>query len=432
MFKVAHVLTNLALGGPQGWTATCVRMADTSVFEPHLISGTLPPSVPSHERSLEHLGERLHLVPNLGRAIDPVKDGRALFDLLGILRRERFDLVHTHMSKAGVLGRAAARFADPSPLVVHTAHGWSFWHSPSWPARNAVRLVEQVAARWTDLLLVVCDHDRQIALNQFGFPPSLIGDGRAGVALPPDGTQDRAASARRRLALPVEGSVVGTVTRLVPNKRVEDFIRAAAIAGRAASGTTFVVVGSGPEERRLRALASEQGVDRLIWLPTRPDVSEVLPAFDVFVHPSRFEGLPMAILEAMSAGVPVVAEDAGGTREVVRHGETGLLVPIGDVESLARAIVDLLSSPDMARRLQSAGRALVAREHANALRVRALEQQYLDLLSTGEPAPRRDPVVTTVERRPPRRGLSDRSARTGSFATSRPGRRAGGIAARGR
>lgn len=396
MFKIAHVLTNLAFGGPQGWTVACVRMADTSLFEPHLITGTLPPGVPSHERSLEDLGERLHLVPSLGRAIAPVNDGRALLELVRVLRRERFDLIHTHMSKAGVLGRAAARLADRSAVVVHTAHGWSFWHSPSWPARNAVRLVEQVAARWTDLLLVVCDHDRQIALNQFGFPPSLIGDGRAGVALHPERTEDRAASARRRLGLPVEGSVVGTVTRLVAHKRVEDFVRAAAIAGRAASETTFVVVGSGPEEVRLRVLAAEQCVDRLVWLPTRQDVNEVLPAFDVFVHPSRFEGLPMAILEAMSAGVPVVAEDAGGTREVVRHGNTGLLVPIGDVEGLARAIVDLLSSPETAHRLQSAGRALVARERADVFRVRAIEQQYFDLLSSGKPGLQRHAVATNA------------------------------------
>ena len=383
MVKVAHVLTNLALGGPQGWTTACVRLGDTSVFEAHVISGAVSDGVPSHEDDLRDLGARLHFVPALGRAIRPIQDARALLVLIRIFRRERFDVVHTHMSKAGVLGRIAARFAGPHPLVVHTVHGWSFWHSPSWPIRNAVKLVEKIAARWTDRLLVVCDHDRRIALNEFRFPESLLGDGRAGVALLPERSDEHITSARRRLRLPLEGFVVGTVTRLVATKRVEDFIRAAAaVVSEAARPTTFVIVGSGPEERRLRAIADELCVEPLLWFPTRSDVANVLPAFDVFVHPSRFEGLPMAVLEAMSAGVPVVAEDAGGTREIVRHGETGVLVPVADVEGLARSISALLSSPEVAQRLGAAGRALVAHQHVDLLRVRALEQQYLQWLAS--------------------------------------------------
>lgn len=408
IIKVGHVLTNLGLGGPQGWTLACARRADLSLFDVHVIAGPLGEDAPSHEDALALPSSQVHFVPALDRSIHIGRDVLALLQLIKILRRERFDVVHTHMSKAGVLGRLAARITK-TPLIVHTAHGWSLWYSRHRLVRASVRVAERCAARWTDSLLVVSDHDRRVAVENIGLPPQLLADGRQGVSSAQELQPCSRQGARSRLNLPLEGEVVASVTRFVPHKRTEDFLRAAAIVQRQRAGTTFVIIGSGPEEATLRKLAAELNVEPLVWLHTRRDIVEVLPAFDVLVHPSGREGLPMTVLQALSVGIPVVAEDAGGTREVIQHEKTGLLVPIGDFTALAAGVLRMLSEPELRARLQSAGRRVIQERHEEEERVRAIERHYLERLRSAEP----------------RAGRSARSARCPRFA-SRPRQQAPG------
>ncbi|MDQ4068252.1 MAG: glycosyltransferase family 4 protein [Actinomycetota bacterium] len=359
-----------------------MRLADTELFEVHVVTGVTPAGTPSHEEELRReLGPRLHVVPALSREINPVKDGRALVQLARLMRRERFDLVHTHMSKAGVLGRMAAR-AFSSALVVHTFHGWSLWDSSKPWVRNAVGIVERSAAKWSDMLFVVCDRDRVIAVEEIGLSAGQLADGHQGVPLGRrPGAAERAAL-RRRYRLPADGAVVGTITRLVPHKRVGDFVRAARHIQDAVPGTVFVIMGSGPEEPDLRALSSQLGVEHVVWLPTSAAVTEVLGTLDVFVHPSDREGLPMVVLQALSAGVPVVAQDAGGTREAVRPGETGVLVPVGDYRALADGVVLVLTEPHRGSQMARAGRRLIEDRYLELDRVRSLERDCLRLLQS--------------------------------------------------
>lgn len=383
--KVAHVLTNLALGGPQGWTAACARLANTDLFEVHVVSGSSDGHMRSHEEHLRQaIGPRLHVLPELVRAIRPVQDAKALRQLIRLFERECFDLVHTHMSKAGTLGRMAARAAQ-RPLVVHTAHGWGLLDSKRAAVRQSIALAERASARWTDLLFVVCEHDRHVALERLRLKPELLADGRQGVALAPVPTAAQRRRARACLGIPDSGPVVGTVTRLVASKRVEDFVRAMPAVQRQVPGTTFVVMGSGPEEPRLRGLAADIGVRSVVWLPTSPLVADALRSFDVFVHPSDREGLPMVVMQAMSAHVPVVAEDAGGTREVIRSGETGILVPIGNHEHLGRGVVSILTNPGLAGRMTTGARKLIEDGHVELDRVRAIEQAYVRLIDSARP-----------------------------------------------
>lgn len=389
-YRVAHVITHLRLGGAQEWTLVCAQAADRGRFEVHLVTGMLPgvdggtdfdPGLPR-----DHV--RVHLVSSLKRRLDPLSDLRALGDLVRLFRRERFDLVHTHLSKSGVLGRLAARLAGV-PAVVHTQHGWNFYYAPNPLLQASIRIVERLAANWADRLCFVCEHDRRLAITDFGLDPSRFADGRRGVRLPELPSAHRRAEARRELGLPPGTPVYGTIIRLYPEKHGDVFLRAAAAVAARHPEAHGILVGSGPEERRLQALAGELGLGGTVTFhPARTDVDRVFAALDVFVHTGVYEGLPGIVLKAMAAGLPVVAVAAAGTGEVVRDGETGVLVPIGDLPALASGLVALLADPARRADLGAAGRRLVAAEYDEASRVRAFETLYLELLASPEVAAR--------------------------------------------
>ena len=203
-------------------------------------------------------------------------------------------------------------------------------------------------------------------------------------------------------------------SRLVRSKRVSDLVTASAIIACRRPDSRCVVIASGPEKRALQTLAAQLAVeDKVTFVPARNDIEAILPAFDVFVHPSQFEGLPMVVLEAMAAGVPVVAEAAGGTGEVVVDHETGRLVDIGDIQGLASAVTDLLDNRAVAAQLAASGRRLVALHHDAATRMRAIETLYLGLLVAGAATRNRIGPIRAIRcvRRPASATSRDTSAR---------------------
>jgi glycosyltransferase involved in cell wall biosynthesis len=382
--RVAHVLTNLGRGGPQGWVLRCARGASPD-FSVHVIAGPGDPGQPSRlDEAREGLGPSLRLVGSLRRELSPAQDVRALIVLVRLFRSERYDVVHTHMTKAGVLGRLAA-VVSGVPVIVHTEHGLSFHHDRRVSRRRAFDTVERLGARWSDAVLAVSDADREALLGEIRLPRHLVRSGRQGVDPLPSGrpsTGDRHA-ARHRLGLSDSGVVYGTVTRLVETKRVADLVRAVPAISALHPDSTCVVVGSGPALASLQHLATELGVAQgVLFRPAETSVGDVLAAFDVFVHPSQFEGLPMVVLEVLAVGLPVVAQDAGGTREVVRDGVTGRLVRIGDVRALADAVAGLLDEPAVAARLGTAGQALVSAGYRADVNARAIEAVYAERLAT--------------------------------------------------
>jgi glycosyltransferase involved in cell wall biosynthesis len=290
-------------------------------------------------------------VPVLRRAVDPVADARAAAWLAGWLRANRPRVVHTHSSKAGVLGRLAATAAGiPAAHTAHTVHGWSF--APQLGAgrgagAKTVRLakvnLERALARMTGALVVVTPLDRAQGL--------AVGIGRAhqyrlirsGVDLSaPRRGRDRRAEIRAELGI-AGCFAVGTVGRLVAQKNLGTLIDAYAMArtGIGPGRGRLVLVGDGPERAYLEARARAAGLgDDVLFCGHRCDAAELVAAFDVFALPSRWEGLPRALVEAVAAGVPVVATPVGGVAELVRHDQTGTLVPVADVAALAEAMRD--------------------------------------------------------------------------------------------
>jgi len=300
--------------------------------------------------------------PALRTPIDPGSDLRALRALAVLLRRRPFDVAHTHTAKAGVLGRMAARRAAV-PRIVHTYHGFPFHEFQSRGRRGAYVAIERRLGRITDVALCVGTGVAVEAVRRRLVAPERIRTigvavpGAAGTELPArePGARDRA---RRALGIPAGATVVGAVGRLTYQKAPEDFLAMIDHLGRAGvAGVVGVWVGGGELAEQVARLADAKPAGRIVLAGERQDVPELLPAFDVFMLPSRYEGLPTAIVEAMMAGVPVVATAVNAVGDVVVPGETGLLVPPQRPDLAADAVRYLLDQPAVAARMAVTARA---------------------------------------------------------------------------
>jgi glycosyltransferase involved in cell wall biosynthesis len=305
------------------------------------------------------LGAKVFPIPLRGE-LDPLRDAWAVFQLSRVLRRERVSILHAHGAKAGLVGRLAAVSAR-TPVVFFTVHNSVFY--AEWPAykKGFLALAEKALARYTCRIITVSEALRQELIAREGLKPEHVVTVYNGINPEEFQVAEPREALRRRLGLPVEAPLVGTVTRLVPQKGLCYLIEAAALFPPE-ERPVFVVVGDGPLRAELRELADKSGVSsRFVLAGVRRDVPLILGALDLLVLPSVTEGLGLILLEAMAASLPVVATAVGGVPEVVLDGETGVLVPPGDPAALARAIADLLRVPERARRLGAAGRERVAR-----------------------------------------------------------------------
>jgi len=326
----------------------------------------------------------------MGPALSPVQDRRAYLELRQHLASWRPDVVHTHSAKAGALGRLAASSLGV-PAVVHTLHGFPFHEFQSWPRRRAYIAAERRLGRLTHCTLAV---GTAVAAQAVRLGLADADRLRAvGVTVDSDipaRTSASRAAARRLLGIPPGARVVGTVGRLDYQKAPEDFLAAIRLLDRA--DVIGVWVGDGPLLAATRRRVIREGLEgRVRLLGHRSDVPLLLPAFDLFAMTSRYEGLPCAVVEAMTCGVPVVATAVNAVPDVVVPGVTGLLVPPQRPHEMAAALSSLLADRDKAARLAAtAQRALGDRFSLSELG-RVLDETYTECL--GSHAHRRRPAA---------------------------------------
>lgn len=385
---VVQLITHFAVGGATEVVISLARRMDQHRFTPLVLTGVTDPS----ERSLLDRSDvatlDVHEFTPLCRPIRPASDIRCYRQLVTWFRAHRPAIVHTHSTKAGIIGRFAAAKAGV-PVIVHTTHGWGHHSLMSPPMRAAIVTLERRAARVTDALVVVsrsnrtkglADHigtERQyrvvycaIDLERFGKPGA---NGR---------------EARRSLGIAPDAPVVGTVGRFCVEKAPHDFAETAALVHRKMPDVRFVFVGGGPLEDEFREDLRRLNLTDTVLAPGyRYDVPDLLHAFDVFFLPSLKEGLPLVIPQAMCAGVPVVATNVDGIPEVVADGDTGFLVEPRDHAAMAGIILELLHKPEMRAEIVEK-----ARRHANAnfndrAMVRSYEAIYADCLAHSKGAP---------------------------------------------
>ena len=387
--RVAQVITRMIVGGAQENTFLTAR--DLGQIEDQAASSSIPvrttllagPETGSEgslwdevrAASISH-----ETISPLIRAVDPRQDWRAYRELRTRFGGGKFDLVHTHSSKAGILGRRAAARAGV-PAIVHTVHGWPFHPGQSRALRQGYVALERRAARWADALVAVSEDDIESGLRLGIGSPEQYTLIRSGVDLERFGNPSRSgAEMRADLGLPRDAPVLGSVTRLSPQKAPLDLIELFAMVAELVPEAHFLLVGDGPLRGDvIRRIQEKSLTDRVVLEPLRRDVPELLTVLDLFALTSRWEGLPRTVPEALTAGVPVVALGVSGVGDLIKTGETGIVRDSGDLRGLAEDSARLLRDPGTRDRLGREGQRRAAR-FGGAEMIRQLAELYRRIL----------------------------------------------------
>jgi len=340
--NILYVITKLELGGAQKQLLSLIRGLDKERFNPYLITAYDGLLVEAAE---EIPGLKLIRCRFLERPIRPVKDILALFFIIRFIKINNIDIVHTHSSKAGILGRLAAK-ASGVKTVIHTAHGWSFHDYQPAIAHYFYLFLEKLCAHFSSAIIVVSQWDKRRAAEELAGRLDRYRLIR--YAINHEEFKSKAAGSRIREGLGLSGEdlVIGMIACFKPQKSPLDFIKLAAGIKKDFPNAKFVLIGDGALRKKICALVNKLKLkEQVILTGWRNDIASILSCLDVFVLTSLWEGLPIAVLEAMAAGLPVVATDTGGISEIVLHGKTGYLVKPHDVEALQNRLKDLLISP---------------------------------------------------------------------------------------
>lgn len=359
--KILYFTTELNVGGAEKILSRLLAHLDNRQFAPQVVclyGGDGP--IAAEIRALN--------VPLFDLKMTAKWRLDAVWRFYRLLRQESPVILHNSLFHPNMLGRFLGRLAG-IPVIICTEHTMA--SESEW---------RYLMNRWTiglvDAMIAVSDNVRDFCLQHIKLPPEKVVVIRTGIEVktPQPASQ---AEARRKLNLPLEAQVVGTVSRLHPDKGVEFLVRALTQV----AGASLVVIGDGPEWNRLQQLTADLNLTgRIIWAGYRPDVVDLLPAFDIFAQPSQIEGLPNTIIEAMSVALPVVATAVGGVPEIVTDGQTGLLVPACNPPLLAAALNRLLSNPELRRQMGQAGFEFVKQNFSVRQMVQQTQNLYRQLL----------------------------------------------------
>jgi len=318
------------------------------------------------------------------RQIRPLWDVRGVSRLVDYLRRERYDIVHTHTSKGGFIGRLAARLAGV-PSIVHTMHGFAFHEGSPASVRLFYSGLERLAAQWCGRIISVSEFHRDWAIRLGICDPDRIIAIANGIAEPRRNPSGDPAQIRYSLGAESGDLLILSVSRLAADKGLEYLIQAAAMFPAAGRRIRVAIAGDGPARETLEQLAASLGInDRISFLGFRDDIGDLLAASDMVVLPSIREGLSISLLEAMAAGKPIVATSIGSQREVASRGEMACLVPPADTQSLCESITRLAADPVRMSRLGANARAVYSNHYTEGEMLQSYRQVYLDILGVAE------------------------------------------------
>lgn len=353
---------------------------------------------------IEAEGIRHVALPTSTRGMHPLADLRAAFDLWVILRRERLDVLHTHNPKPGLYGRVLGRLAGV-PVVANTVHGLYATEDDRTSKRLLVYGLEAVAARFSDVELIQSREDFELLTRSRISPQHktrLLGNGVDVARFRPEATgPDLRRQVREGLGIAESDVVVGMVGRLVAEKGWMELFAAAAELG---SGYTYLAIGpEDPEKADALPQAALEAAEEngVLLLGMRTDMVDLYSAMDIFVLPSYREGFPRAAMEAAASGLPVIATDIRGCREVVDDGVNGSLVPVGDADALAAAIEALGENPEQRTSMGAAGRQKAEAEFDELRVVDRVRRGYIDAHrrnNTDLPSALRETGTTQIRR----------------------------------
>ena len=376
--KVIHVITKLELGGAQKVTLMTLERLPRDRYELALVTGP--------DGLLVEWANRIPdltrvWMPALVRELRPIEDAIAFFALWRLFRNERPHVVHTHSSKAGILGRWAARLAGV-PVIFHTAHGFGFNDFQRPIVRSFYTWLERMTTSITTRLVVVSYANAEKGEKSGVFRRNDWVLCRDAISVEEFMQPGPRRTRLREWNIPENRIVVGMVACFKPQKAPVDFVDVAARVLKEAGQVHFVMAGDGelrPEiEKRIREYGIDEYITLLGWQDDMPDVYRNL---DVVVLTSLWEGLPCVFSEAMAGELPIVATNVDGAREAIIDGENGFLHEPHDVEGMARSVLELVRNPELRQSMGRRGKSRVM-EFDISTSVKALESAYRECLET--------------------------------------------------
>lgn len=314
--------------------------------------------------------------------INPLSDLKVWWMLFQLIRRGNYDLIHAHTSKPGFLARMAA--ALTRSRVLYSPHGFSFHSGVAlWKARFYA-LLERIAAKlWTTRIIALCTDEKELALRFHVGSEDQFVTLYTGIELDRFNGNYNHKAIRQSLGVPADSFLFGTVGRLSKQKAPADFVNAAALVHANYPEIHFVWIGNGELKAETESLVRTMRLEGVFhFAGLRHDIPAVLHAMDCFVLSSHWEGFSLSVLEAMAAGRPVVMSQVSGAAEAVINGQTGLIVPIGDVKALAGAMEFMVSDPEKAMLMGKSGRIHAERNFTLTRMISDLQKLYEETHAT--------------------------------------------------
>jgi glycosyltransferase involved in cell wall biosynthesis/folate-dependent phosphoribosylglycinamide formyltransferase PurN len=347
--RVLHVITRLIKGGAQENTLLTVLGLREKGYQVMLASG--PTYGPEGEIAtvVRRQNIELAIIPGLVRQVNPIKDLASLIKLYLLIRKYRFDIVHTHTSKAGIVGRLAAKLAGV-PIIVHTPHGHVFHSYFGGFESRLYRFLEMIFSCFCDKIITLTDNCKNEHLQFKIAPAKKFVTIPSGVKVEEFSGSFDNNDIKRELGISLERKVIGTVARIEPIKGVSFFVEAMPQVLEKFSSSHFLLVGDGSQRDFLQKRVKELGIsDNVTFTGIRQDVSRMISVMDIFVLSSLNEGMGRVLVEAGLMGKPSVATNVSGIPELVKNGKSGILVEPSSSSELSKGIMDLLAHPEKAK-----------------------------------------------------------------------------------
>ncbi len=381
--KALHIITRLDAGGSSTNTLETVVRLDRDKYDVTLIIGKTFDPHAEVERFVKEHNIKCIVIDILRRNIHPLKDVRSFFRLLKIIWKGQFDIVHTHSSKAGILGRWAAWLARV-PIIIHTPHGHIFYGYYGKDLTQVFVLMERITAKITDKIITLTargkeEHVQFNIANVDKFLPIYSGIDINYFSNPKVSSGEK----RKELGIPLDSVVFGAVARLDPVKGNDFLIEAMAQVVKQFSNARLIIAGDGSQRGLLEGRIKELGIEEnVLLLGFRKDIPEILQMIDVFVLASLNEGMGRVILEAMACEKPIVATRVGGIPELVEHGKQGFLVEPAEPSSLSQAMLELAVDGEKRKFFGTNGKRKVSEMFSIEKMIKDIEALYEDLLES--------------------------------------------------
>ena len=376
--RLLHIITRLDKGGSAENTLLTVAGLNKNIYDVTLVTGKTENPYREAQKRAEREGVKIFAFPQLVREIDFYRDLVAFFKLYSFIKEGKFHIVHTHSSKAGISGRLASWLAKV-PVIVHTPHGHVFYGYFGKTKANIFIFLEKVTAKFTDRIVALTDKETKEHIDFKVAPEEKFVTIHSGVELEKFFVVDIERiknELRREFRIPEENLVAGSLGRLDEVKGYEYFVKAASIVKKAFPKVTFLLVGEGKKRVELEDLVKSEGLSgSFIFTGWRDDVPRMLSGMDIFVLSSLNEGMGRVLVEAMAVGLPIVATDVGGVRELVQDGVNGYLVPSKGPEAMAGKIVELLRDEVKRKSMGEAGKS-ICKSYSSEAMVGKIEKLY--------------------------------------------------------